>query len=552
MLLAAATATGFLLNHDTSLASQALVYVLAVVIASYTLSLLASVGCALGAVTAFNFFFVPPRWTFSVDSQEHLIALSVMLLVALSISHLSTRLRRETQVAGLNAKRAQQLQAFATSLSSADSAQDLEMLGQQALEAAFDGPVNLVLLQADGRFEPGASLDSGTADGLQSCMREAAALGPGTGRWPGLNAWYLPLGNQGHMQGAVCIQDIEAADTQGREHALALCALLTQALWRLKLAQAMRNKIVDEVRITPAEVKIFYEKIPKDSLLLYESEVEIGQIVVFPKASRDAEEYCKEQLIKYKQDIESKKKDFCSVANLYSQDPGSKDNCGKYDVNRNSKEMDPVWLSKAFLLKDGQISNPFKTRFGYHIIQMVSRAGDDAAVRHILLVPQVTSIEMKTGFERLDSVRAKLIVGTMQFGEAVAKYSDDEGSKFTAGMLQGQSGSFLTIDQLDKDMVAMLKDLKVGQYSQPVPYTDERGRKGIRIVYLKSKTEPHRENLKDDYNRVSQRALEEKKNDALEKWFSKKIPTYYIMIDDEYRNCEEMQKWVSAMNAKKN
>ena len=240
VLLAAATATGFLLNHDTSLASQALVYVLAVVIASYTLSLLASVGCALGAVTAFNFFFVPPRWTFSVDSQEHLIALSVMLLVALSISHLSTRLRRETQVAGLNAKRAQQLQAFATSLSSADSAQDLEMLGQQALEAAFDGPVNLVLLQADGRFEPGASLDSGTADGLQSCMREAAALGPGTGRWPGLNAWYLPLGNQGHMQGAVCIQDIEAADTQGREHALALCALLTQALWRLKLAQAMR------------------------------------------------------------------------------------------------------------------------------------------------------------------------------------------------------------------------------------------------------------------------------------------------------------------------
>jgi peptidyl-prolyl cis-trans isomerase SurA len=117
----------------------------------------------------------------------------------------------------------------------------------------------------------------------------------------------------------------------------------------------------------------------------------------------------------------------------------------------------------------------------------------------------------------------------------------------------GRDGStYLTIDQLDKDLVVMLKNLKVGQYSPPVEYLDERGRKGVRIVYLKTKTEPHRENLKDDYNRIAQRALEEKRNDVLEKWFNKKVVTYYIMVDDEFKSCPEMTKWIAGPTAAKN
>ncbi len=312
----------------------------------------------------------------------------------------------------------------------------------------------------------------------------------------------------------------------------------------MKLAQAMRNKIVDGIKITPNEVKAYFEQIPTDSLPLYESELEVSQIINYPKASRDAEEYCIEQLKEYKEQIESGKKDFATLASLYSEDPGSKDKGGQYEINRNQKDLDGVWLAKAFSLKEGQISNPFKTRFGYHIIQLVSRAGDDAVVRHILKVPQVTQVEMTQSREKLDSVRAKLIAGTMQFGEAVNKYSDDEASKFNAGQMQGRDGSsFVTIDQLDKDMVAVLKDLKPGQFSLPADFTDERGRKGIRIVYLKTRTEPHRENLKDDYNRIAQRALEEKKNDALEKWFATKVGNYHIVIDDEFKACPEMKKW---------
>ncbi len=318
-----------------------------------------------------------------------------------------------------------------------------------------------------------------------------------------------------------------------------------------KLATSMRNKIVDVVKITPYEVRAYFEKIPVDSLPLYESEVEIGQIVTYPKASRDAEEYCIEQLNDYKKQIETGKKDFASLAALYTEDPGSKERGGMYEINRNQKDLDPTWLAKAFSLKEGQVSNPFKSRFGYHIIQLVSRAGDDAVVRHILKIPQVTQVEMKTGFQKLDSVRAKLIAGTMDFGTAVSKYSDDEASKFTGGMLQGREGSFLTIDQLDKDMVAMMRDLEPGQYSQPVEFSDERGKKSVRVVYLKTRTAPHRENLKDDYNKVAQRALEQKKDAALEQWFDNKIKDYFIRIDDEFKGCDELKKWVLVSEANK-
>lgn len=318
-----------------------------------------------------------------------------------------------------------------------------------------------------------------------------------------------------------------------------------------KLATSMRGKIVDGVKITPNEVRAYFEKIPTDSLPLYESELEIGQIVYYPKASRDAEEYCIEQLNGYKTLIETGKRDFGSMASLYTDDPGSKERGGQYEVNRNQKDLDPLWLAKVFTLKEGQVSNPFKTRFGYHIMQLVSRAGDDAVVKHILKIPQVTGIETKAALSYLDSARAKLIAGTMDFGQAVNKYSNDDNSKFTAGMLQGRDGSFVTIDQLDKDMVPMLKDLKVGEYSQPTEFADERGKKGVRIVYLKTRTEPHRENLKDDYNRIAQRALEEKKDAVLQKWFETKIRDYYMMIDDEYKTCPSIQNWVQVAEARK-
>lgn len=311
-----------------------------------------------------------------------------------------------------------------------------------------------------------------------------------------------------------------------------------------ELANKMKKKVVENVRITPQEVKEYWEKIPKDSLPFYESEVEVGEILVYPKASRDFEVLAQDELADYKRQVESGKARFETLATLYTDDPGSKNNGGQYTINRNEKNFDPAFVRQAFRLKPGQISPVFKSKFGYHIILMVARQGDDATVRHILRIPKITDAEVNEGILKLDSVRAKLIAGTIGFGEAVSKYSEDENAKYLAGMKQSYNGStYVTIDQLDKDLVLMLGKMKVGEYSKPVVFTDERQKKAIRIVYLKSRSEPHRENFKDDFNRIAERALEFKKQEVLEKWFATKIPNYYIMIDDEFKGCGNLSNW---------
>ncbi len=168
-------------------------------------------------------------------------------------------------------------------------------------------------------------------------------------------------------------------------------------------------------------------------------------------------------------------------------------------------------------------------------------------VRHILRIPPVTDDEIKEATTKVDSIKTALIAGTLAFNEAVSKFSDDENSKFSAGSVAGPNGSvFLTIDMLDKDMVVALKNLKPGQYSAPQVYIDERNRKAVRLINLKRRTEPHRENMLDDYNRIAQRAIEEKKGSVLEKWFKDHIPTYYVSIDTEYGNCDSLKDWKDA------
>ncbi len=312
-----------------------------------------------------------------------------------------------------------------------------------------------------------------------------------------------------------------------------------------KLSGAMQRKIVDNVRITPNEVKAFFDKIPTDSLPFYESELEIGQIILYPKASRDLEQYIIGEMNNYKKQIESKITTFDKLAKQVSEDPGSKDRGGQYQLNRNEKSWDLIFMSTAFRLKEGEISVPVKSKFGYHIIQMVQRNGDDAIVRHILRIPPVTDAEIAQAKTKLDSVRLNIIAGKISFNAAASKYSDDEAAKFSGPFITNRDGStYVTIDALDKDMVGMLGKMKIGDYSQPTAYTDEQGKKGVRIVYLKSRSEPHRMNLHDDYSKISQFSLEEKKAKAMEKWMAAKLPTYYINVDPQTETeCPQLKKY---------
>jgi len=320
-----------------------------------------------------------------------------------------------------------------------------------------------------------------------------------------------------------------------------------------KLAQSMQRKIVESVKITPTEVKDFFDKIPKDSLPFYESEFEIGQIVVYPKASRDLEKYVIDELNNYKRQVEAGAANFEQLAKRFTDGEDEQTKGRQFQINRTEKTWDPSFLAAAFRLKDGEISPVVKSKFGYHIIQMMQRNGDEAIVRHILRIPPVTETEINESISKLDSVRSKIIAGTMSFPIAAGRYSEDEAAKYTGPFIQSHDGdTYNTIDELDKDIVSTLNKLKIDEISQPLAFADQRGKKGVRILYLKSRSEPHRMNLQDDYDKISNYALEQKKAGALEKWLTARIPTYYIMVDPVgSAKCSQLDKWTTPPTAAK-
>ncbi|MES1217012.1 MAG: peptidylprolyl isomerase, partial [Bacteroidota bacterium] len=299
-----------------------------------------------------------------------------------------------------------------------------------------------------------------------------------------------------------------------------------------KLATSMQKKIVENVKITPTEAKAYYDRIPKDSLPFYESELEVGQIVVYPKPSRDLEKYMMDELNNYKKQIENKVATFDNLAKRYSEDPGSKERGGEYEFTRGDKTIDPTFLAAAFRLKDGEISPVIKSKMGFHIILMEHRNGDNILIRHILRVAPITQEEIDKSIAKLDTIRSKIVAGIYGFNDAATRFSEDETAKYTGPFFMNRDGApYVTIDQLDKDIVAGIGKMKIGDYSQPQVFTDERtAKKGVRIVYLKSRSEPHRMNMRDDYDKISQLALEEKKAKTIEKWMKERIPTYYINV----------------------
>jgi peptidyl-prolyl cis-trans isomerase SurA len=320
-----------------------------------------------------------------------------------------------------------------------------------------------------------------------------------------------------------------------------------QSFKERKLADAMRSKIVDNIKITPTEVKAYFDKIPKDSLFYYESEIEISQIILNPKANKDVEDFVVKQLYDYKRQADAGTKKFEQLAKLFSDDKGTESQGGTLTINRTDRSgIDQDFLRAAFKLKDGQISPVIKSKFGYHIIKMQSRNGDEAVVRHILLIPAITQEEIDIQLHKLDTIRNGLVEKKYSFGAAVTAFSEDENSKFNGGQIQrmdGSGSSYLTLDQLpDKEMVLAIKNLKPGEYAKPQVF-EERGAKKVRLLYLKSRTNPHKENVRDDYNKIAQRALEDKKQTALIKWFKEHLPNYYIMIDKEYKDCLNLNDW---------
>lgn len=316
-------------------------------------------------------------------------------------------------------------------------------------------------------------------------------------------------------------------------------------------AERMQQQLMSQVKITPQDVKAFYNQMPQDSLPYYPSTVEIGQIILAPKISAEVEEYARKKLEDIRKDIVEGKSTFDVMAGIYSEDPGSKDNGG--DLGMVTREqMVPEFSAVAFRLKTGEISNIVKTEFGYHIIEMVARQGENAHLRHILIKPLVTSGDVKKTLKIADSLRAELMAGKITFSEAVKEYSSDKQSKLTGGIVSNPytGSTFLEMNQLDAKAALELKDMKVGEYSQPHEYQTPRGDKTVRILYLRTRTQPHKANLEDDYGKIQSVALAQKQNEFLYDWLKKKIPTFYVKVAEEYHDCPNVSKWVKSMTGK--
>jgi peptidyl-prolyl cis-trans isomerase SurA len=317
------------------------------------------------------------------------------------------------------------------------------------------------------------------------------------------------------------------------------------------IAGKMREKLVGDIKVSPEEVKAFFATIKDEDKPFLPATVEMGQIIIQPEVDPELDKYAKDQLEQIRKDIVENGKDFGIMAGIYSQDPSTKDNGGELTLNRT--EFDPMFTSAGYRLQPGEISPVFKSKFGYHIIKMIRRMGEEAQVAHILIRPEITTYDLQKSLNKLDTIKQALDKKEITFQTAVAKYSTDDASKMTGGMVYSQDGgTMLPIDYLDPQMALEIEKLKVGEYSAPQVFTDpQTGERSTRILYLKSRVDPHKANLKDDYNRIQMLTIRQKQMDVLMKWFAKNLPLYYIKLDDNYRHCSLLKDWYAASDKEK-
>ncbi len=314
------------------------------------------------------------------------------------------------------------------------------------------------------------------------------------------------------------------------------------------LSQRMQSKIYGNVKVGPADVKNFFGTIPTDSLPYFNAEVEIGQIVMTPKAS----EFSKEQALKKANEILNmleSGEDFCYLVSRYSNDPSNTDKCGDLGMVGRG-DFVTEFEAAAFALNEGEHSDVVETKFGFHIIQMVKKKGNRIQVRHILIVPSVLSSDHELVKSKMDLIRDSLTNGKLSFTTAVMRYSEDDETKNQGGMLVNPvtGNTYFEVGQLDKDTYFALEGLKAGDYSQPLLTTLPTGLPAYRIMLLKSETAPHVANLQQDYYKIQAAALKKKQDEALDAWLLYRISETYVWVSPDYKGCFTIQKWYKNNN----
>ena len=312
------------------------------------------------------------------------------------------------------------------------------------------------------------------------------------------------------------------------------------------LAEKMKNKISGDYKLTPGEVRQFCNSIPADSLPLVSSEVELQQITLKPTFSPEAREEVKAKLESYRQEVLKNGGRMSILARLYSDDQGSAHDGGLIS-NVPRGLMDPAFEAVMFRLKKDEVSTVFESAYGYHFIQLVARKGDLLDIRHILLIPKMTNSDFIRCKQQLDTISNDIKEGKISFEAAAKKYSDDLQTKQNGGLMINShtaSTKFTNedLDQMDRNLVLTLTNMRINEISRPMEFTSQDNHRGFRLLKLKNRIDPHKTNLKDDYQKLLLMATAQKNRRLIKEWIRKSSKITYIKLDQEYA-CKFNSEW---------
>ena len=306
------------------------------------------------------------------------------------------------------------------------------------------------------------------------------------------------------------------------------------------VGRQMQDLITKDINITPSEVRRFFSQIPADSLPYYNSDVEVAQIVRKAKVSDAQKTEARQKLTGLREQI-LKGADFNELAKKFSEDPSAQYNGGDMGyVGRGA--MVPQFEAMAFKLKEGEISMPFESPFGFHVMQLIDRRGNEYNSRHILLSAVPSADDIQRAKDYLDSLREKIVKNEIKFEPTAKELSDDENTKSRGGFFaDADGGTKISVKEIDPIIYFNIDSMKVGSISKPITYRTDDQKDAVRILYFKTKLPPHQANLKDDWHRIQAAALAEKKDKAMEKWFLKARQDVFINIDPDYQYCRILE-----------
>lgn len=312
------------------------------------------------------------------------------------------------------------------------------------------------------------------------------------------------------------------------------------------LSDRMQGMIMRDIKITPAEVKAFFNNIPKDSLPYFQSEVEISEIVIYPKVNEDEKKKSIEKLERIIERYEAGE-DFGLLAKTYSDDPGSARQNGDLGWQKRGSFVQE-FEEAAYKLDILEVSPIVESDFGFHVIQMLDRRGNNFKTRHILIKPEITSRDIDEARQKMNDIKEEIESGSISFEAAVSKYSDEKAqSKTNAGRVVNPktSNTFFEIADLDYEVFFVVDSMKVGQVSNPVEFVNEDdGETFFKIFRLDSRTLPHTANMRQDFSKIKAAAIEEKKARFLNQWVKEKSESTYVEIDDYFMECAIISKWL--------